>query len=280
MSALERELSVARAAGRRAAEAVMTIYGTDFAVAFKDAAHDDPVTAADRQANAIIVDAIHAAFPDDFIVAEESAIPSGFERGRRCWFVDPLDGTKEFVAKNGEFCVMIGLAVDGRAALGVVVVPALDGGYLLEGRVGVGATLDDARGIRSVHVTAESEASRARVVVSRSRRPPLLDAVFAELGAPREVACGSVGVKIGKLVTGDADAYLHPASARRDGGSKRWDVCAPEAIVVAAGGAFTDGLGNPIDYASPDVVNRDGLVVSNGVLHARLLQAIANAHAK
>ena len=126
-------------------------------------------------------------------------------------------------------------------------------------------------------MTRQSDASQARIVVSRSRRPPLLDAVFADLGTSHEVACGSVGVKIGKLVVGAADAYLHPASAKRDGGSKRWDVCAPEAIVVAAGGAFTDGLGRYIDYASPDVVNRDGLVVSNGVLHPRLLRAIERA---
>ena len=283
---LTREIEIAVDAARRAAVAIMEIYATDFRVSFKDVAHDDPVTAADRSANAIIVEALHEAFPDDAIVAEESPIPHDFQRSRRCWFVDPLDGTKEFVARNGEFCVMIGLAIDGRAALGVLAVPALpppsggEPGFVLVGDVGADRAYllhglhagSDAP--RSSRVSTERETANTTIVVSRSRRSPRVDAFFARLGGPRELPCGSVGVKVAQLVLGRADAYLHPPSGRPHEGPKHWDTCAPEAVVVAAGGAFTDMAGKTIDYASGNLVHDSGLVVSNGLLHAALLAAV------
>ena len=289
-SAFSRELAVMHDAAARAAAAVMRVYATDFAVAFKDLAPnaarnaigDDPVTAADKEANAIIVEALAAAFPRDAIVAEESAIPAGFERARRCWFVDPLDGTRELIARNGEFCVMIGLAIDGRARLGVLAVPALAApgcdrlGFVLSGEVGLGARLVDGAGLVSaLSVSDCDDPARATIVVSRSRRSKLLDPVFAALGHPSELPCGSVGVKIARMLTGArADGYVH-LTRTGDSVGARWDFCAPEAILVAAGGRFTDQRGAAIDYAQQDVRNRSGLVASNTRLHARLLAAVA-----
>ncbi len=290
-ASLSRELEVAIAAARHAAEAVMRVYATPFDVSFKDVAHDDPVTAADREANTVIVEMLHAAFPEDAIVAEESPVPEGFEQMARCWFIDPLDGTKEFVARNGEFCVMIGLAIDGRARLGVLAIPALsttpgeDGaGFLLAGVVGEGCHCIATGGAWQPVSIAPSPAdsATATVVVSRSRRPELLDALLTALGGPREVPCGSVGVKVARIVLGHADAYVHPAPCRRTaqggesaGGTKKWDVCAPEAIVVAAGGAFTDGCGHAIDYRVHELVNRDGLIAAAGPLHSRIVNTLA-----
>jgi 3'(2'), 5'-bisphosphate nucleotidase len=283
---LRREVEVAVAAARRAARAVMSVYATEFRVSYKGAIEaNDPVTAADREANASIVEALAAAFPDDAIVAEESPIPADFARARRCWFVDPLDGTRDFVARNGEFCVMIGLAIEGRARLGVVAIPAIPShgadGSLLVGEVGGPALrlFDDAPAI-AVRVSALADPALATVVVSRSRRPPLLDAILGRLGAPRERPLGSVGVKISALVDGSADAYLHPSAtldATRPGagGAKHWDTCAPEAILRAAGGLLTDGLGRDVDYASADVEHHFGIVASNGALQSRLLEAVA-----
>ncbi|GAC1353139.1 MAG: hypothetical protein NVSMB1_23380 [Polyangiales bacterium] len=216
MKELTVEREVVMRAVQRASDAVMAVYRTDFEVAYKNAAHDDPVTLADRLANDILVEAISSAFPDDPVVAEESAVPRDFESARRCWFVDPLDGTRDFVARNGEFCIMVGLAIEGHAVLGVVGVPALEGGFLLIGEVDGGnsfaARLDE-RGEHRLEVSTVSDATHARVVVSRSRRSKLLDRVFHDLGSAGEIRCGSVGVKIGKVVEGIADAYLHPASA-------------------------------------------------------------------
>ena len=272
-SPLHRELEAAREAAVAASQRILEIYDTEFRVSYKDALGDDPVTQADREANAVIVDRLRRAFPGDAIVAEESPLPVGFERVRRCWFVDPIDGTKEFVARNGEFSPMIGLAIDGRAVLGVIALPAL-GGAILLGEVGVGAWAVEPGGVeRALHVTDLSEPSRARVMVSRSRRAPALDAVFRALGAPTEIPCGSVGVKVARLALGDADAYVNLGSGSGHG-MKLWDVCAPEALLVAAGGTFTDQLGRAIDYRNPDVGVRDGVVASNGRLHAALLDAI------
>lgn len=285
---LRAEAEVAVAAVRRASAAVMAIYATDFGVSYKgELAANDPVTAADHAANAALVEAIAAAFPDDAIVAEESPVPAGFHRARRCWFVDPLDGTRDFVARNGEFCVMVGLAIDGRACLGVVGIPALPAaagghpaGSVLVGEVGgPAARLVEGEAPIDVRVSPRAEPAQATVVVSRSRRAPLLDAILRALGGPAERPIGSVGVKISALVDGSADAYLHP-SATLDpdkpgaGGAKLWDTCAPEAILRAAGGTLTDGLGRDVDYASAELEHRFGLVASNGVLHARLLAAV------
>jgi 3'(2'), 5'-bisphosphate nucleotidase len=114
---LSRELEAAVAMAREAGEILLEIYATDFSVEMKGRA--DPVTEADRRVNELLVRRIQEAFPDDAIVAEESPDNRASAAGR-CWYVDPLDGTKEFVARNGEFSVMIGLAIDGEARLGVV----------------------------------------------------------------------------------------------------------------------------------------------------------------
>src|SRR5262245_23509667 len=109
----ESELKTAAAIAREAGKVLLDIYATDFAVEFKG--KSNPVTEADRRANALIVAQLRAAFPHDGIVAEESEQSSADLARERIWYVDPLDGTKEFVAKNGEFSVMIGLAIAGRA---------------------------------------------------------------------------------------------------------------------------------------------------------------------
>jgi 3'(2'), 5'-bisphosphate nucleotidase len=284
---LRAEVEVALAAVRRATDAVMAIYATDFGVAYKgDVAANDPVTAADHAANAALVDAIAAAFPDDVIVAEESDVPSDYHRARRCWFVDPLDGTRDFVARNGEFCVMVGLAIDGRARLGLVAIPALQSapdlpaaGSILIGEVDGPAVRLVGDAVVDVRVSTRDDPSTATVVVSRSRRAPLLDTILRALGSPAERPLGSVGVKISALVDGAADAYLHPSATLDpdrpgEGGAKLWDTCAPEAILRAAGGLLTDGLGRDVEYASSELTHRYGIVASNGVLHARLLDAV------
>jgi 3'(2'), 5'-bisphosphate nucleotidase len=146
------------------------------------------------------------------------------------------------------------------------------------GEVGVGAKLIERRGEESdLHVSSSTDAKHARIVVSRSRRSPILGAIFSALGAPKEIPCGSVGVKVGLLARGGADAYVHPATGRVGGGMKKWDTCAPEAILLAAGGAFTDRDGATIDYASSDIGVRDGVVASNGRIHDALLDAILRA---
>jgi 3'(2'), 5'-bisphosphate nucleotidase len=255
-----REIDEVLAIANDAAALIMGVYATAFDVDYKGP--NDPVTTADRQANDLICERLTRAFPGVPIVAEESD-PSTFAAGfaaPEAWFVDPLDGTREFVEKNGEFCVMIGLARAGRASLGVLVCPAIARTFL--GEVG-GAAHEVARdgSRRALHVSETASMKDARIVVSRSRRSPALDAALVTL-APREVSpIGSSGIKAAYVATGEADVYLQPGVA-----GKRWDACGPEAIVRAAGGVFTDVRGVPFEYSSGELENAFGLLATGSRL--------------
>lgn len=265
------ELSEIIRVARRAAARVSAVYATPFAVELKGP--DDPVTRADREANEIICEALARSFPGDAVIAEESAPSSASELARlaahdRVFYVDPLDGTREFAARNGEFAVMIGLSVRGRAALGVVLPPLT--GEAFAGRVGEGAFVEDAAGDRRpLSVSALADPRRATMVVSRSHQSAFAGELAARLGVTRVVPCGSVGVKVTRMVTGAADLYVHEGA-----GTKRWDTCGPEAVLVAAGGRFCDLRGEAIDYASTDLPLRHGLLASNGALHEAALEAV------
>ena len=238
----------------RAGRSILEVYATDFAV--RDKGVNDPVTIADERANALIVDALSAAYPGVVIVAEESdkGRYAGFEGQGAAFFVDPLDGTREFVAKNGEFVVMIGLAENGRSVAGVVHAPAR--GATWAGAVGHGATVRDAKGTRAIAAT-HTLVHDARAVVSRSRRGPALDAVLSRAGVREVVQLGSAGLKGAAVATGDADLYVQLGNA-----GSLWDSCAPEAIVRAAGGAYTDQHGEAVDYRG-DLLLTKGLVAGS-----------------
>ena len=263
-TALSHELEAALAIARKASALVMAVYETPFAVEMKGP--NDPVTRADREANELICTALAAAFPGDAILAEES-LPETVEEiaaqvlRDRVWYVDPLDGTREFVDRNGEFSVMIGLAIRGRAKLGVVVLPTT--GEALAGIVAGEAFREDASGTRSpLAVSTVRDPRQATMMISRSHRPKIVDPVATELGIKKLIPCGSVGVKVAKIATRQADLYIHGGH-----GVKRWDVCAPEAVLAAAGGRFTDIEGDPIEYRTSDLALDNGLVATNGALH-------------
>lgn len=271
---MNKELSVAVQLARRAGHAVMAVYATDFAVSSKG--KNDPVTEADRQGNDLIVKGLTEAFPLDTVVAEESPPPDCIPASGRVWYVDPLDGTKDFIARNGEFSVMIGLAVNGHAQLGVVYRP--EGDVLYAGAVGSEAWIER-RGIRSPLVIKEQDAGRPlTLTVSRSHRHPMVEKIGRALGVGNEIPSGSVGLKIGLIARGEADVYLEPGPY-----TKLWDSCGPEAILRAAGGAFTTIHGQPLVYGkslSPrasvkdQLANTHGLLASNGFCHERVVQAL------
>jgi 3'(2'), 5'-bisphosphate nucleotidase len=265
---VRREARVALDVAREAAALVMKVYAAPFDVDFKIG--DDPVTRADREANAHICARLAREFPGVPIVAEESdpASYAGFGKADAAWFVDPLDGTREFVAKNGQFAVMIGLTEHGRATVGVVVAPAWN--RAMVGVVGEGAwevTPDDVA--TPIHVTDRPTLAGASIVVSRSRTPPGIAELLAAVGAKPAIPHGSSGLKGMLVASGAHDVYLHPGSA-----GSRWDACATDALVRAAGGECTTADGAPFDYVSGEIENRSGMVASNGRVHAALIQAL------
>lgn len=229
---------------------------------------DDPVTAADRAVNRFLVAALRQAFPDDGILAEEAQDDHTRLTFARVWCIDPLDGTKEFIARNGEFSIMVGLAMAGEAVLGVVYQPIQD--LMYSGIRGVGAWMTTPAGRQTLTVGAIADPAAMRLVVSRSHRNPITDALKEALGITQERISGSVGLKCGLIARGEADLYLHPAP-----GLKEWDTCAPEAILVGAGGRLTDCWGRPLRYNRPDVTHHEGLVASNGRCHDAIIARMA-----
>jgi 3'(2'), 5'-bisphosphate nucleotidase len=227
-------------------------------------AKNDPVTEADRLASHVIVEGLRREFPDDLVVSEEEPIAAVALAPDRVWYVDPLDGTQEFIKRNGEFAVMIGLAVVGRPKVGVVFRPVTV--ELFGGIVGQGAWLETKEGKRPLRVTGEIDSSRLRLVASRSHRDHRVDEVRRRLGIGEEYRIGSVGIKVGLLVTRQAEVYVEPSSM-----TKAWDSCAPEAILQAGGGRMTDLEGAPLRYIPSEVRNRKGLVATNGSCHDRVI---------
>jgi 3'(2'), 5'-bisphosphate nucleotidase len=265
---LDRELVEAVKLAREAGEILREIYATDFAVRDKaaDGAENDPVTEADTRVNQFLVSRLHEAFPSDTIVAEESA-NDGKPGASRCWYVDPLDGTKEFIAKNGEFSVMIGLAVDGEARLGVVYQPTT--GKLYRGVVGDGGFYEIGDKTYQLKVSDQADPSKLRLVVSRSHRPAGTDELKAALGLNEEIPCGSVGLKVGLIGERRADLYVHFSDK-----THAWDACAPDAILRAAGGTFVDLTGRSLEYTGADVQNRKGLLATNRKSYEKTLGII------
>jgi 3'(2'), 5'-bisphosphate nucleotidase len=256
---------------REAAALILKVYATEFSVDFK--APRDPVTEADRQANALICERLATFFPGVPIVAEESEAESfaGYRKAERIFFVDPLDGTREFVARNGEFVVMIGLVDGDRATAGVIHAPEL--GVSWVGEVGKGAHKVDAEGARSpISVSDVPVLSEARVVGSRSHRNPALERTLATLGAHELIALGSAGLKAAAIARGVADAYVAPHYA-----GKRWDACASDALVSAAGGKLTNANGELFDYRAAELDNDRGIVASNGLLHDAIIERLMAA---
>lgn len=255
--------------GREAAEQILDVYRRPFDVDFKGP--EDPVTEADRRANDLICARLRELEPDTPIVAEESPESdwAHFRDFERVFFVDPVDGTREFVAKGHDFVVMIGLLVGDRPTHGVLVAPVL--GTAWWGIVGQGAGRIDSDGSRhDLRLESPPDLEHARVVSSRSHRTSLLERAIETIAAREVLPIGSAGLKGAALVDGRADIYLAPEQA-----GCRWDSCAPEAILRAAGGVYTDAFGKSLDYRAASLKNSTGIVASAPSLHAEIVKRLA-----
>lgn len=235
-----RELcAIARAAGA----AIMEVYGREHTVELKQ--DRSPLTDADRAAHEIIRAGL-AALPDALPLLSEESAPHELTRRRewtRYWLVDPLDGTKEFVKRNGEFTVNIARIEHHRAVAGVVLAPAR--GLLYYGAIGRGAWLQTADALdRPIEVRREA-AAPLRVVGSRSHPSGELAAYLAALG-PHEIVPMGSSLKVCLVAAGEADLYP------RLGPTSEWDTAAAQAILESAGGRMIDRAGRPLRYNTKD----------------------------
>jgi 3'(2'), 5'-bisphosphate nucleotidase len=238
----ERLLALAEGLARQAAEAIMAVRAAGFAVERKR--DYSPVTAADRIAEALIVDGLREAAPDIPVIAEEeveagaAVAPAG-----RFWLVDPLDGTREFAGGHDSFAVNIGLVEQGRAALGVVALPAT--GEIFAGILPAGAWKLDRTGARQAIRARRIPAEGPVVMASRHYADDPRIAEFARAHRASHVVNIGSAEKFCRLAEGSADLYP------RFGATMEWDTAAPEAVLVAAGGSVADWEGAALRYGKP-----------------------------
>lgn len=243
-------LTVLTQVARDAGSIIMSIYATDFTVRGK--ADDSPVTEADEKAERIIVTALRKLTPEVPVIAEEAVAAGQMPSiDRRFWLVDPLDGTREFVDRNGEFTVNIALIEDGAPTLGVVFAPALD--RLFAGAAGLGAFVVDAAGQRVIR-TREVPVEGLTVVASRSHGDPQRIEDFLGGRKVAELRNAGSSLKICLVAAGEADLY--PRFSR----TMEWDIAAGDAVLRAAGGRLTDVDGELMRYGKPGLENADFLV--------------------
>lgn len=249
---LERELAIAIEAARMAGEKIMEVYRREFSVAYKE--DSSPVTDADVEANRWILKTISAAFPDDAFLSEEVKDDDSRFNKKRCWIIDPLDGTKEFIKKNGEFSVSIGLVDDNRVVLGVIYLPVRDRVYYAS--EGQGSFRLEHNG----QVTRLRVSERTRpfnVLISRShpskRTLAMLKLMEKDILSVTEMGSAIKGCLIAE---GLYDVYYN------FGHSMKWDTCAMEPIVREAGGIMRRLDDLPINYREKETRNYGFYIVN------------------
>jgi 3'(2'), 5'-bisphosphate nucleotidase len=265
MSGYWRELATAIEAGLQAGE----IHRRSLESTFTQATKTDgtPVTTSDVEANTRIVNILAERFPDDAILAEESPDPTDRLSRPRVWLVDPLDGTRDFIAGTGEFTVHIALAVHGVPVVAVVYQPVSR--RLFHATAGGGAF--ESTAVSEIRLRVSERTTAPRIGVSRHARKGavlgelcksgVLGASFHAMGAATKLMAVASGALEGSVALGPVES--------------EWDTCAPELIITEAGGRVTDLDGEPLRYNQRDVRRRRGVLATNGVSHRALLKAFA-----
>ncbi len=266
-NALGREVEVAQRLATEAGVLVMKYHGGKLTVETKEG--NEPVTIADRESSDLIVSGLRESFPDDVIISEENADDLRRLSARRVWYIDPIDGTKDFIRGEDGFCLMIGLCIGGRPAVGVVVQPIHH--RVFSAAPGAGAWIQAAeQAPRRVHVSNVGELPNARLVASRSHRDRTIDQVKSALGISNELNIGSIGLKLGVIALGERDLYVNPSPR-----CSLWDTCGPEALLHEAGGRLSDIRGRPLRYDVEEIAHTSGLFASNGRVHDAAIERLA-----
>jgi 3'(2'), 5'-bisphosphate nucleotidase len=260
------------AIARTAGNAIMRVYAGEFAVERKD--DNSPLTAADLAAHRAIVDGLHVLTPQIPVLSEESAVQAGWDERRRWtryWLVDPLDGTREFVKRNGEFTVNIALIHEHKPVLGVVLAPALD--ELYWAWRGGHAYFSTSTQSGENPLRTRKRGDPLLIAGSRSHADPRLSAALDKLGAHELKPLGS-SLKFCRAARAEVDLYI------RYGLTSEWDTAAGQCVLEQAGGGVTDFSGTALRYNAKDsLLNPDFLAFGDaGVAWAELLGG-APAHA-
>jgi 3'(2'), 5'-bisphosphate nucleotidase len=255
----DRELQAALDAARRAGAIILEAY--EHFQAIPDA-RADISTEADRQSQEAILSHLRGLFPGDAFCAEEqtAGLAEVARTGTRLWIVDPIDGTRGFAKKNGEFSVMIGFVEEGRIGVGVVLEPALR--RLTYATRGGGCWRQDQEE-EPVRCQVSTTTNLAEATLTESRpRNPGLTLPMRRLEPKRVVLTYSAGIKLALVARAEADLYVSTYDTFHD-----WDLCAGQTLVEEAGGTVTGLRGEELRYGLPGAWQRHGLLATNGLLH-------------
>lgn len=241
---LQETLALSREAGRK----ILSIYDGGRAEQ-QDKADGSPLTAADLASHHAIVDGLRKLTPEWPILSEESAAESYEVRKhwKKFWLVDPLDGTKEFIKRNGEFTVNIALIEDGKPIMGVVHAPVLGLSYFAERGGGAFKQSGDDAPV-PIRVALNDSNERLKLVGSRSHSDARQDDLVAYLGGGNFLSMGS---SLKFCLVAEGSAHLYP----RLGPTMEWDTAAAHSVVLEAGGIVCDGRGESLQYNKADLHN-------------------------
>lgn len=251
----EQELLLAIRLAQGATKKIQSIYHQAFTVMQKE--DRSPLTVADQQSNDYIVSEIRRAFPADAIISEEEPIHPTATAQPRIWYIDPLDGTKEFIKKNGEFSVNIGLVVEGVPVLGVIAVPEQNQLYYAQQSQGA-YCIDITGHQKEVELAVSSRTFPLNLLISRSHPSAKTKDMIAtnEHLIQKITPCGS-SYKGCLIAAGIHDAYYN------FGTTMKWDTCAMEAIVAEAGGLIKTLEGTAITYVEQNMKNHGFYIVND-----------------
>lgn len=261
------ELNAALEAAHAAETVVLEQYARFQAV------HDAPAnitTDADREAQEIILGKLRRAYPNDAICAEESTatLAAAPHQGPRLWIVDPIDGTRGFAEKNGEFSVMIAFVDQGRIAVGLVLEPARK--RLTYASRGHGCWRSDGREAPvRCQVSAIADLKASTLTQSRSKKTHSALHKLRALAPAKIVEIYSAGIKLALVARGEVDLYMNTYLAFHD-----WDICAGHILVDEAGGKVTGLGGQELTYGQPGNWQRHGVLATNGHIHAPALAVL------
>lgn len=254
---LERELAVAKEAAVKAGYAIMDVYenAEDMQITYKDG--DMPLTAADKASNRIIVDALKKAFPEYAILSEEEKDDLSRLNNDYCFVVDPLDGTKEFIKRNGQFTVNIALSYKHKSVMGVIYVPVT--GELYYAAQGQGAYLDTKEQTgKKLQVSECTDISKVRMVMSSSHGCEQMDRLLEKYHISNFVKMGS-SLKGCVVAKGEAEVYY------RFNPTMEWDTAAMQCIVEEAGAVFRQMDDTAMLYNREDSLNAKGFYIINSM---------------
>jgi len=254
------ELDIAIKAAKEAGEAILEIYQKDFETVKKS--DNSPVTEGDLKSNEIIKKILSQT--DHVILSEEDNDDKNRLSKDMVWIVDPLDGTSDFIDKTGEFTIMIALIKNKKPILGVISWPTKK--IFFVAQKGCGAFRYSNEQWQKIDVTKITELQKCRVIGSRHHLSDREKLFIKKLGIKDFTSIGS-SLKVGKISSGEAEAYITTTNKM-----KEWDTAASYCIISEAGGKMTDMLGNDISYNNEDVFHQNGILVTNGLIHEKILE--------